>query len=224
MVQRHDLAANSWNPLLLGAAAVVGLVAGALIGKSGRRSGFTFRDKTVVITGGSRGLGLELARVFGREGANLVLLARNQSTLDAARNELEGSATVLAITCDVRKQQDVERAIDDAVRRFGGIDVLVNNAGVMQVGPFKSMTIEDYVNAMDTVAGSLSPSLVSRSMRAVNRLLPGENTDSRARSGWESRSAWSPSPTDGACGSCRREEQRTSSSWMTNPSEVLPVG
>ena len=120
MHQGRDETLSPLNPLLLGAAAVLGVVAGALIGKAGPRSDFSFRHKTVVITGGSRGLGLELARVLGREGANLVLVARTGSTLDAARAELEKYAPQsLTVTCDVRKQHEVERAIQDAVRRFG---------------------------------------------------------------------------------------------------------
>jgi short-subunit dehydrogenase len=130
---------------------------GALIANSFRPPRFSFRNKTVLITGGSRGLGLEIARIMAKEGAYLSIVARNASTLDAARRELDeiGHRT-LVIPCDVREQKEVDRAVRETVDSFGRLDVLVNNAGVIQVGPFESMTMNDYQNAMETHAyGSL---------------------------------------------------------------------
>jgi len=153
---------ESLNPLLLGTFALTAALVGALIGKASRAPRFNFRNKTVLITGGSRGLGLELARVFAREGANVSLVARNASTLEVARNELDKIAPrVLALTCDVRKGDDVRRAVHDTVRHFGTVDVLVNNAGVMQVGPLDSMTIQDYEDAMSTHAWASLHSVMS---------------------------------------------------------------
>jgi NAD(P)-dependent dehydrogenase (short-subunit alcohol dehydrogenase family) len=153
MRQSRDETLEALNPLLFGAAAVATLLAGAWLGTSRRRRPSDFRNKAVLITGGSRGLGLELARVFARNGANLALMARNTPTLEAARQELEKTAPrVLTLTGDVRRQQDIQRAVDDTIRQFGALDVLVNNAGVMLVGPFDSMTIDDYRDAMDTHA------------------------------------------------------------------------
>src|SRR5215211_3099717 len=95
-----------------------------------------FRDKVVVITGGSRGLGLLLARRFGDEGAKLVICSRDQEELRRAEIELKGRGIdVRAVQCDVRLKVAVEDLIRTAVETFGGIDVLVNNAGVIQVGP-----------------------------------------------------------------------------------------
>ena len=110
-----------------------------------------FRDKVVVITGGSRGLGLLLARRFGDEGAKLVICSRNDEELRRAQTELHNRGVdVEAVHCDVRLKVAVEDLIRNAVETYGGIDVLVNNAGVIQVGPMEEMTEQDYDEAMDT--------------------------------------------------------------------------
>ena len=110
-----------------------------------------FRDKVVVITGGSRGLGLLLARRFGDEGAKLVICSRNDEELRRAQTELHNRGVdVKAVHCDVRLKVAVEDLIRNAVETYGGIDVLVNNAGVIQVGPMEEMTEQDYDEAMDT--------------------------------------------------------------------------
>ncbi len=111
----------------------------------------SFRDKVVLITGGSRGLGLLLARRFGAEGAKLVICSRNEEELRRARNELHNRGVeVEAVHGDVRLKVAVEDLIRTAVETFGGVDVLVNNAGVIQVGPMEHMTEQDYDEAMDT--------------------------------------------------------------------------
>jgi NAD(P)-dependent dehydrogenase (short-subunit alcohol dehydrogenase family) len=103
------------------------------------------RGRTVLITGGSRGLGLLLARRFAQKGARLVLLARDAGELDSARAELEaGGVEVLALPCDVGDAAAVEEAVSRAVHRFGPIDVLVNNAGIIQVGPVETMSLDDF--------------------------------------------------------------------------------
>ena len=115
-----------------------------------RRRAMDFAGKVVVITGGSRGLGLVLARRFAREGARLAILAEHEGPLGSALMELSaGGAEVQAIVCDVRDREAVGAAIETIVARFGGIDVVVNNAGVIQVGPFANMAYEDFQRAMD---------------------------------------------------------------------------
>ena len=110
---------------------------------------YDLKDKTVLITGGSRGLGLVMAREFAREGARLVLCARDQEELDQARLDLENrGAEVMVVPCDVTNQQDVKSMIAAVYTRFGAVDVLVNNAGVIQVGPLEVMTHEDFELAM----------------------------------------------------------------------------
>jgi NAD(P)-dependent dehydrogenase (short-subunit alcohol dehydrogenase family) len=111
----------------------------------------SFKDRVVVITGGSRGLGLLLARRFGAEGAKLVIASREQVELDRALKELQQRGyNVVATHCDVRLKNDVENLIRTAVEHFGGVDVLINNAGVISVGPFELMTERDYEESIDT--------------------------------------------------------------------------
>jgi NAD(P)-dependent dehydrogenase (short-subunit alcohol dehydrogenase family) len=103
----------------------------------------------VVITGGSRGLGLELARLFARDGARVAILARDREELDRAGAELAArGAEVLPVVCDIRYLEEVEQAVGDIADHFGSIDVLVNNAGVIQVGPLAHMRYDDFQQAM----------------------------------------------------------------------------
>jgi NAD(P)-dependent dehydrogenase (short-subunit alcohol dehydrogenase family) len=141
---------NAQQKFACGVAAGVGaaLVAARL---ARARHAVSFEDRVVVITGGSRGLGLVLARQFAAEGARVVLLARDLGELERAREDLEArGAQVLTIRCDVRRRADVRAAVDLIVDRWRGIDVLVNNAGVIQVGPLEHMAHEDFENAMAT--------------------------------------------------------------------------
>jgi NAD(P)-dependent dehydrogenase (short-subunit alcohol dehydrogenase family) len=115
-----------------------------------RRRPLALRDKVAVITGGSRGLGLLMARELAAAGARLALLARDPGELDLARRELAtlGGHRVLALPCDVGKEDEVRWAIDAAAERFGRLDILINNAGIIQVGPLDHMTVEDFEAAL----------------------------------------------------------------------------
>ena len=107
------------------------------------------RGKVVVITGGSRGLGLVLARQLARHGCRLAICARDEHALDRARRDLERlGAEVLAQVCDVTDPDEVRGFISSVEARFGDIDVLINNAGIIQVGPLEVMTKEDFARAM----------------------------------------------------------------------------
>jgi NAD(P)-dependent dehydrogenase (short-subunit alcohol dehydrogenase family) len=111
----------------------------------------TFFDKSVVIVGGSRGLGLIIARQLAVEGARLTLVARDLDELDRARLELEDrDATVFTVGCDIRNRRAVEAAIPEIATKRGGIDVLINDAGIIQVGPVDNLTIDDFEDAMAT--------------------------------------------------------------------------
>jgi short-subunit dehydrogenase len=114
-----------------------------------QRRRMDFEDKTVVIAGASRGLGLDLARGFARERANVVLLARNRQLLAEAARELEAvTASVSVLGCDVTKQDEVRLNIASIIREFRRIDVLINVAGIIQVGPSEHMQLDDFAEAM----------------------------------------------------------------------------
>jgi len=146
-----------------------------------RRSGAIPSRQVVVITGGSRGLGLALAHRFGRAGARLVLAARDHEELDRARQALLGEASVggsegsvqdskgsvqgskgsvqgsvqspddiLLVPTDITDQAEVQRLLDQAFAHFGRIDVLINNAGIIEVGPIENQSLVAFQRAMNT--------------------------------------------------------------------------
>jgi NAD(P)-dependent dehydrogenase (short-subunit alcohol dehydrogenase family) len=127
--------------------------AGALVAARSfyrRRLEYELKGKTVLITGGSRGLGLVLAREFADEGANVAICARSCAELERAREDLASrGARVYAFPCDVTDRAQVRELVEVVTGHFGSIDVLVNNAGVIQVGPLEVMTLEDFEQAME---------------------------------------------------------------------------
>src|SRR5687767_3318459 len=134
--------------LFTGAAAA--LAAGRL---ARARRGISFGGRNVIIAGGSRGLGLVIARKLASEGARLCLLARDDRELDRAKRVIEeetAGAQVLTIRCDVRRRGDVRAAVARALTEWVAVDVLINVAGVIQVGPLEHMQHEDFENAMAT--------------------------------------------------------------------------
>jgi NAD(P)-dependent dehydrogenase (short-subunit alcohol dehydrogenase family) len=107
-------------------------------------------DKVVLITGGSRGLGLVLARELLRQGAHVAVCARDTEELERARDDLSRfGGSVYATPCDVTDRDRVQTMVQAVLRHFGRIDVLVNNAGMIQVGPLEHMTLEDFEVAMN---------------------------------------------------------------------------
>jgi NAD(P)-dependent dehydrogenase (short-subunit alcohol dehydrogenase family) len=132
---------------LVAAGVGAGLVARAAL----RRRGLPSLDnQAVLITGGSRGLGLALAHAFAREGCRVAICARDAAELEAAKASLDGGG-VLTVQCDVTDRQQVETAIERVTTSFGGVDILVNNAGEIQVGPLESMGLEDFEQAMSVM-------------------------------------------------------------------------
>jgi short-subunit dehydrogenase len=109
------------------------------------------RGKTVLISGGSRGLGLLLVREFARAGAQVALCARNGGELERVREELAWMGNqLLTITCDVTDREQVENMIRRVQRELGEVDVLVNNAGTIVAGPFETHSIEEFEQVMRT--------------------------------------------------------------------------
>lgn len=107
---------------------------------------YSLNKRSVFITGGSRGLGFALAKNLLKRGAYLTLIARDPEELELAKTLLEdhGEQHVLIIECDATQPEQLTQALNRADRHFGGIDVLVNNAGTISVGPFESMEAADY--------------------------------------------------------------------------------
>lgn len=99
--------------------------------------------KTAVITGGAQGLGLAIARRFVAEGANVVLADLNPDATEAAAAEL-GGAVALAVRADVTDSADVDAVLAAALRRFGRLDVMVNNAGITRDATMRTMTEEQF--------------------------------------------------------------------------------
>jgi short-subunit dehydrogenase len=131
---------------VLAAAGVIGWAASRLLG---RRHALDLHGKVVLVTGGSRGLGLALARELARRGARLAICARTSEDLVWAKQELEvRGAEVLALPCDVTDPDAVAQLIADVRLHLGAIDVLINNAGVISVGPIESMTRKDFEDVM----------------------------------------------------------------------------
>jgi NAD(P)-dependent dehydrogenase (short-subunit alcohol dehydrogenase family) len=97
-------------------------------------------QQVALITGASRGLGLEVARTFAEYGASLVLVARGSDALTRAAEELSGHTEVEAVAADV--SQDAERIVEAAIRRFGRVDILINNAS--ELGPSPMPTLDSY--------------------------------------------------------------------------------
>ncbi len=121
------------------------------------RNRMDLRGRSVLITGGSRGLGFALAGEFLDRGARVALCARDEAELAGAKRQLENRDGTLAqafgevhtVVCDLRNAESVAQMMEEVRLRFGAIDVLVNNAGVIQVGPWQTMTEHDYQEAME---------------------------------------------------------------------------
>jgi NAD(P)-dependent dehydrogenase (short-subunit alcohol dehydrogenase family) len=111
---------------------------------------YDLRGKTVLITGGSRGLGLALGREFVARGACVAICARDVEELERASSDLvRPGRPVLAMPCDVANVEEVGRMVEAVREHFGAIDVLVNNAGVIEVGPVETMTLADYEESLN---------------------------------------------------------------------------
>ena len=131
----------------LGAGAL--LVGGWLTARVIRTARYELRDKVALISGGSRGLGLVLARHICDEGGKVALLARDPEELARAKEDLTArGGKVLTVECDLLDRDQIRAAVRKVIDHFDRIDILINNAGIIEVGPLDHMSREDYERAM----------------------------------------------------------------------------
>jgi len=109
-----------------------------------------FQDKVVIITGGASGIGLSIAKRLASEGARLVLADINQANLDAAAPAVQeaGAPEVLLSLCNVADESQVIGTVQATLAKFGRLDVIVNNAGLMQFKPLEELTGEDWLRVL----------------------------------------------------------------------------
>src|SRR6266852_922547 len=108
-----------------------------------------FKDKIALITGGSRGLGLAIARQICARGGKVALIARDAEELARAKTELDRLATdVLTIPCDLLESAQIQSAVQQMLQHFSKIDILITNAGTIEIGPLAHMQLKDFDRAM----------------------------------------------------------------------------
>ena len=131
------------------ASIALGVAALGLAVASRYRRRYTFENKVVIVTGGSRGLGLVLARELAARGASLGLMARDALELARARRTIDSDSLVQLLPSDVTDPAQVEQAFSTMIRRFGRIDVVINNAGQILSAPFGDTTNDDFKAMLD---------------------------------------------------------------------------
>ena len=117
----------------------------------------TFTDRTLVVSGGSRGIGLAIALGAAKEGANVVVLAKTAEphptlpgTVHTAVADVEeAGGKGVAVVGDVRREEDVQRAVDTAIERFGGVDIVINNASAIATAPTEQLSAKKFDLMMD---------------------------------------------------------------------------
>ena len=112
---------------------------------------FDLSGRVALITGGSIGLGRQVAQAFAEMGANLVLCARKRERCEQAAHELRQlNVRTLALGCDVTNSDEINAAVKAAINEFGQIDILVNNAGISWGAPFEEMSLADWRKVVET--------------------------------------------------------------------------
>ena len=126
----------------------------------------SFKGRTVIVTGASRGIGRGISRLFAQAGANVVLMARGQEGLDAVAADLDPDRT-MAMAGDVTSRTDLDRTVNAARGRFGRLDVFCHNAGIYPETPLEDVTLEEWHTVIDTNLTStlLAVQACSRAMR-----------------------------------------------------------
>ena len=139
-----------------------------------------FKNKTVIMSGGSRGVGLEIAKALGKDGANIAILAKTTEphptlpgTIFTAADEIEDvGGTALPIVCDIRYEDQVEAAVEETVNKFGGIDICINNASAIHLTdtvntPMKRYDLMHNINVRGTFM---------LSQKCIPHLIKGDNS------------------------------------------------
>lgn len=108
-----------------------------------------FKDKVIIVTGASSGIGLASARLFGNMGAKVVMAARSLDKMQSVAPSVADAEHVLCVKCDVSQEADCQRLVELAVERFGRIDILVNNAGLSMRAMFKDLDLKVIHKLMD---------------------------------------------------------------------------
>jgi short-subunit dehydrogenase len=151
------------TPVLLGSASVL---AGAMLVP--RRGRDDIRGEVAVVTGASRGLGLLLAHELARQSCRLVICARDEAELEHAAGQLRAAgAEVTSVACDLAEEASARLLVDTAVERYGRIDIVISNAGIIQVGPLETSQVGQYETALDTMA--LAPARLALAALPVMR-------------------------------------------------------
>ncbi len=139
-----------WAALGVGSAVATRLI-------SNQQRAMNLQGRTVLLTGGSRGLGLELGRVLIEEGVQLAICARSEEDLEEARRMLDQLAkekgqiaSVLAISCDVSQREQVQAMVRQVEEQFGPVEILINNAGTIQVAPLEEMEEREFKESINT--------------------------------------------------------------------------
>ena len=139
-----------------------------------------FKNKTVIMSGGSRGVGLEIAKALGKDGANIAILAKTTEphptlpgTIFTAAEEIEQlGGNALPIVCDIRYEEQVEAAVEETVSKFGGIDICINNASAIHLTdtvntPMKRYDLMHNINVRGTFM---------LSQKCIPHLIKGDNS------------------------------------------------
>lgn len=161
---------SSTRSALWAGAGLAGLAAGTLFWQRQKKyAGFALRDRIVLITGGSRGLGFALAEEFLRHGSRVALVARDAGELQAAAQRLMHLGPVSTFAADLTQTGELPALAERVTQQLGPVDVLVNNAGVIQVGPWQELRDEDFRHAMTlhfwaplVLTRALLPGMLSR--------------------------------------------------------------
>ncbi len=122
---------------------------------------FDLTNKTAIVTGGSKGLGLAMAEGLASAGANLIIISRNQKEAQAAAEKIiaEYKTKAIAISATVTSEEEIQKAVATTIKEFGSIDILINNAGINIRGPIDELSYEDFKKVQQTnVDGTWLPS------------------------------------------------------------------